>query len=420
MDDQIKESGITVFISYTVISPSKEIAQTLADKLREKGCKVFFDVDKLHGGDEWANVIYQNISESDVLCVLLQPGTENSVWVQREVDVARGAHVKILPLQISGAADETAKVREKLAISATQFISNPVNENYEKVLDAIVELSKRTRDDQKEWTKSLERKRTDDIAPSNKSFATYSSPQRAFPCQIHLATGDYTTLSGIDVFVNSTNDYMQLAHFYEKRTLASSLRLAGALKLAGGRIVDSVQEELNRQLAGIGLPLEMREVIATHAGHPKSRLMQENGARYIFHVAASQVNVKLFKESRIPITEEDGIVDVVKNCFEKVREVNRDCGVISIGRSPHHAEELANIDTYQPIKSIIFPLFGTGSGGLSITEIVPPMLRGIMEYLTDHKSDPHLNLEHVYLCAYVSSSVKWVKDIMDRTLHLER
>jgi len=410
-------SSIKVFISYRNMQPSSQSARILYDRLKNLGFETFFDTDEIKGGDPWADKIYRNISNSDVLLVLLQTETIDSVWVQREVDYARGAQIRILPVVIAEAQIDPTQVLEKLAIRDTQFLQfDSKVADISAISNAIIELSKRTRDIQKTWIKNLEQKRRDKPAQDILSVASYEASSKAYPCKIHLASGDMSNHKGIDVLVNSMNDYMQMAQFYETKTLSSSLRIAGAHRLRGGRIIDYVQHQVNEQIADIGLPVEMREVIVTTAGHPKSRLVQRNGIRYIFHVATSQVNIKTFKEKLNPIDDDEGIEEVIENCLERVREVNEAKGVISIEGTQQYQVEVSDSNKYQPIKSIMFPIFGTGRGGRSLVEVTPPMIRAIDNFLIANKNDEALQLDHIYVCVHPQTGVRRVKDIFDQHL----
>ena len=121
--------NIKVFISYRNIPLSKGEGDFLAKALKNDfGYEVFIDTQELKnkGGVGWAETIYDNIHSSDVLIVLLEHETHLSEWVQREVDVARGAHVAILPIAIIGEAELAKVLREvqdKLAITEMQFLN---------------------------------------------------------------------------------------------------------------------------------------------------------------------------------------------------------------------------------------------------------------------------------------------------------
>ena len=110
-----------VFISYRNAELSIHVASQMMKELKRRGYDdIFYDKDgdrKIRGGDAWARTIYENIWESDVMVVLLEQSTALSDWVQREVDVARGAHISILPVKIVAADPDIREAQEKLALT---------------------------------------------------------------------------------------------------------------------------------------------------------------------------------------------------------------------------------------------------------------------------------------------------------------
>lgn len=84
--EQEKTQHYQVFLSYA--SDDKEIARRIADKLRESGVQVWFDLYELKAGDSLIKAIQNAISASDYLIVLLSPNSVDSVWVQKELNVA--------------------------------------------------------------------------------------------------------------------------------------------------------------------------------------------------------------------------------------------------------------------------------------------------------------------------------------------
>src|SRR5215470_5193312 len=96
-----------IFVSYRKLPDrsTPQIALDIVTRLKAYDYETFIDLERLEGGLEWEQEIYSNIFRSDVLIVLLQKETADSEWVQREVDVARGAQVSILPLQVDDEVD---------------------------------------------------------------------------------------------------------------------------------------------------------------------------------------------------------------------------------------------------------------------------------------------------------------------------
>lgn len=424
MPSRPSPKNIKVFISYRNIPLSKQEGNFLATALKQDyGYEVFIDTQELKnkGGVKWAETIYENIHNSDVLIVLLEQETHLSEWVQREVDVARGAHVSILPIAIIGEAElgkVLREVQEKLAITEMQFL--PFNSGapaYEPLIESIESLAKRTRDTQKSWQEHLRDRR----------YARRAEPTEQPPLQyevapgrfISLLTGDMTELQGIDVLVNSENNYMQMARIYENTALSSALRREGS-HIKNGRIYeDTVQMQLDYQIMHSpyfgSRPIEMEQVVATQAGHAKSKLVK-NGGRYIFHVATVYVHPR--DRTIKPIQTDASIRQAVNNCLDLFMELHESKGVISPEGAAWRAQEEANAAHYdqRPLRSIVFPLFGAGQGGRSTLEVAPPMLRTFREFLKRHARTAGFPLEQIHLCVYGQADVDDVAMVMKRVL----
>lgn len=191
--NMLRHRDISIYLSYRNIEPSKSEAEYLYDKLTNSGFYVHRDNAGLRGGDSWAAQLYNSIRQSDVFIVLIQGGvdgdsdlsTSSSEWVQREIDVARGANVSILPLNIY--LDERIdipEVQRLMALYDNQFLrytsperavelnqASPVDQaykdayeqsykQYERLIIAIETLAERTREYQKDWIDFLTRKRS--------------------------------------------------------------------------------------------------------------------------------------------------------------------------------------------------------------------------------------------------------------------
>ncbi len=381
---------IKVFISYRNLPYSQRVGEMIANALQEKyGFEVFIDTQKLRdqGGEIWEEAIYRNARTSDVLLVLLEPETSASNWVQREVDVARGASVSIVPVVIVPEADirpHLPKVQDELAIRNLQYLRfNPDEPHYEILRKSIERQAKETRDKQRDWWDALDMvRRVKRIDSHQTEYAIYRLAAAPDAIRFCLAAGDITRMKGIDVLVNTENNYMQMARIYESDTLSSALRREGS-RMQNGRILDdAVQKELDQQIADSPFksrPIEIEQVIITHAGHPKSQLIQ-NGARYIIHAASVYVQPNFKRVT--PIQSDESVQNIVCNCLKAFIEIDDHAGVISRRRRAGQlsAEEYAA----KPIRSIVFPTFGTGRGGRPVAEVIEPMLDAIRSFTLEH------------------------------------
>jgi O-acetyl-ADP-ribose deacetylase (regulator of RNase III) len=396
---------IRVFISYRrKLDASRYVAEQIYKHLNASSrYNVFMDKQSIPTAAEWARVIYGHIHMSDVLIVLLEPDTAESEWVQREVDVARGAHVSILPLNISGLdMNGISKPVEQFALEQQQINPFQMTPEHLKVLgDDLERLAKVTRNNQQGWIDRLtSEKWRAKAADNNPNYRIFTLPERA-NTKIHLATGDMTQMGVfIDTMVNSENNYMQMARVYETYTISSTLRFQGSkFNKARDILEDTVQQELEAQIyaeeGGYGRPVGMKCVIPTHAGHPTSTLRRK--ARYIFHVATVRVDPNENPTRVSPLRDDKGLEECITNCFDMVNEVNAKGGAI-FGGDP--------LPDYKPIQSIIFPLFGTGQGGRSTHEVVQPMARAIRRFVQRHDN---LSLDKIYLCVYQESEIPIVE-----------
>ena len=126
------------------------------------------------------------------------------------------------------------------------------------------------------------------------------------------------------------------------------------------------------------------------------------------------------RESRVPYKGSQQIEGCVRAALAKVSELNDMDGVFSppdsAARGEQEAQAAAGDGT---LRSILFPLFGTGQGGLPVTEVVGPMLDGMTGYLSD--PDNHLAeaLTDLYISAFAQADVDAVTtELADRLARL--
>jgi len=424
-----KTSNITIFISHRNLDQINEEAERLQQRLQEsQGYNCFFDKESLKAGDIWKTKIHESIRKSDVLILLIAKDGDSD-WVKREVDIARGASVAILPIVLTDMKEEIAPVQAKLDLGDIQYMAyKDISANkYPQLFDAIIErieyLTTETRNGQKSWMKELTKQRSVAKAPDNKSIAEYSID--GCDCKVRIATGDITRLKEIEVLVNSENDYMQMARIYEKATLSSSLRREGSNIIKGRILDDTVQDELNDQIkyspeyCKCGRPIVIGQVIPTTAGHRDSAL-RLNGARYIFHAAIVRVDALTSHENLVPIETDDGLRRAVQSCLRMVSEVDSNNGIVLHQDSSTYKDHVEDVIKYTTehngdhrIKSIIFPIFGAGHAGRSAFDVVRPMAVAFKGFLTSNKGNKELALKDIHLCVYAKAEIEFVKQTFE-------
>lgn len=406
-------SGARIFISYKTGAESGITfqARTIADKLRSIDCgenDVWMDASDMEAGLDWNTQIYERIPQSDIVLLMLAAETSNSDWVRREIDVAKGAKVTILPVLIRGDFDLQATL-DKLDIPRVQAVSllTGSQEEYDDLVTAIAQRREETAQRQMVWLHALregEETPRRQVIPAQPSLAVYSMPGEK--TEIHLAGGDLTEFRNIDVLVNSENDYMQMARTFEgRRSVSSSLRHLGSCFDRANRLLeDTIQNELNLIVeCDIGpRPLGLYTVVVTSAGHADSELRNTYKVRYVFHAASVSVQGDGADKRLEPISSESGVRRIIRSLLLQVHEVNEQRGVVSPVGTPQREEQEADRDAYEPLRSIVLPMFGTGRGGLTVDLVAPAVARGIKEFLVD---DEQTTLERIHVCGFFEDDV---------------
>jgi len=425
---------IRVFICYKKLLSKKQDGTTVVQKnveasilrsiLSKKAAtyEPWIDDNELPAGVAWETEIYRRILVTDVLLVLIGPGTSESQWVQREIALANALGISIVPLAFDLNDDGMTDEMKALDI---HHLQGKITRNLtlkEGAGDALLieiggDLEKarqRTKEQQEQTLRDLLSRRNPatPIAANNQKAASFKLEIAGRTLKLHVASGDLAHVKGIDVLVNSENDYMQMARVFESRTVSSMLRSRGA-RIRNGRYEDAIQYELDWQLREWARPLQPGEVCATSAGGPLSELATNNRARYIFHVASVQAVAA--ENTVIPFKQPNQIERCVRNCLVKLAEVNRMNGIISPPDTEQRKEqEQLAAEGRGLVKSIIFPLFGTGQGGRPPAEVLEPMLSGIFGYIGDNEALADV-LTDIYISAFKQQDLDVVvKNLCDK------
>jgi O-acetyl-ADP-ribose deacetylase (regulator of RNase III) len=417
---ETNEKTIRVFISYRRTELSIEIANCLYDEFQSH-YEMFYDKHSMDTGKRWDDRIFSSVLKSNVLLLLFEDATKDSDWVEREVTYARASGVRILPYLVDPSLkpEDAKRILEHLGVGNVRYlIDNPLA--YPKLHEQIKSLAKRTVEDRQNKQETAKANVTT-VVPAASKTQSSTNPRgisfqlRGDPRTVHLATGAIDAMQEIDVLVNTENNYLQMSRIHEPHTVSSRLRYQGALiNIDGLMLEDTVQVELDAFVNHVykARPVPLTSVIPTHAGHTNSVLCLHNKARYIFHAVTTQVFQEFRKDTMIPIQTDEGMKTCVLNALEMVKEVDEANGLIlpdhfkmPDGRSPYEGRA-----PYTPIRSIIFPIFGTGHAGRKIREVIKPMLRGIQEFLVANP-DYH-TLQSIHICVFYQEDIPQVQKAM--------
>lgn len=426
---------IRVFICYKKYLSREENGQTFVQKnteatilheiLQRSGrYDSWVDSQRIVAGMAWETDIYRNLVASDVMIVLLGPGTSASPWVRREIALAKALGLSMVPLGFDVSSAEAASEARELEISDLQYdITRNIAHDraaallaeLEEALSRAAEQTKRT---QLVSLKGLwDRQRsTVKVAAYHKSRASYRLSADHSHITLHICSGDVAEVRDIDVLVNSENNFMQMARFFERATVSSKLRDAGSYYTKDGRHRDVIQQELDQVVELRGRPVRPAEVFATSAGGPLSDLATINRARVILHVAAVQAVEAT--NGVVPYSQPRQISAAVRSAMSEMARINALDGVFAPPGTEQRADQERRAAHGQgQLRSILFPLLGTGQGGASVPEVIEPMLKGLADFLAQADNATFVaDLRDIYLSAYTEVDVATLKTALDERL----
>ncbi len=198
---------------------------------------------------------------------------------------------------------------------------------------------------------------------SQKIVKLQSFPYRHNTCatkKITVLTGDIQERRGIEVWVNSENTNMQMARFYD-RGMSAIIRYLGAKKdVAQVPVDDTIANELAAIMKGRD-SVPPGTVCPTTSGE----LQRTHGVKRIYHAATV---IGSFGSGYVSMPEVEKIVASALRLADDER-----------------------------MKSIAFPMLGTGAGGGDVSKVAPRLLQAAISHFSNC---PDGSVESVYFSAW--------------------
>jgi O-acetyl-ADP-ribose deacetylase (regulator of RNase III) len=195
---------------------------------------------------------------------------------------------------------------------------------------------------------------------------------------IGFSTGDIRSVKVADIWVNSENTNMQMSRFYE-RTISAIIRYLGAKKDFAGNITqDVIANELAQIMENVH-SVQPGTVLVTEAGE----LSKTNNVKKVFHVGAVQGEIGFGYR---PVSN-------IETCITNVL-VKAD------------SNELKSVD----LKSILFPLIGTGSARGDLQSIAERIILSAVSYLETAKDS---TIERVYFLTWTNVELETCRKILE-------
>jgi O-acetyl-ADP-ribose deacetylase (regulator of RNase III) len=191
-------------------------------------------------------------------------------------------------------------------------------------------------------------------------FRLASQPEK----RLVIITGDIRDYDDIDVWVNSENTNMQMSRYYDK-TLSAMIRYEGAEKDENGEVVaDTIADELAARLKGKN-SVTPGTIYVTGSG-----ALAQRGVKKIFHAATVC-----------------GVPGSGYQCIQNVEQ----CVANALRRIDH--PQLSGDE----LRSIVFPMMGTGAGGMRVEEVAPRLIETAVCYL---QNTPESRVQTIYFSAW--------------------
>lgn len=201
--------------------------------------------------------------------------------------------------------------------------------------------------------------------------------------RIEIITGDIVDVKGVEVWVNPENSHMLMDRYFG-RSVSAAIRWHGASKRKtkqGKDVVakDLIADELRKNLDNRTF-VDLMDVVETGAGE-----LTGNGVKRIMHVAIAEG----FYEQGLKTDPE-----TLKGCMHNV---------------------FAHIETHNRLKmiggwtSVLFPMLGTGQGGLPVRTVAPTLVSAVIEYLA---RKPGTRLQRICFNAFSTDDLVELKRTM--------
>jgi O-acetyl-ADP-ribose deacetylase (regulator of RNase III) len=183
----------------------------------------------------------------------------------------------------------------------------------------------------------------------------YQTTSRRSRRTVGLIAGNMAEVRNVDVWVNSENTNMQMASYYD-RSISAVIRYFGARRNHAGDVEEDVVGNLLRQELGNAQTVSPGTVFVTEPGY-----LAERGVKRICHVAAVQGEVG--------------------HGYRPVQDLGR-----CITRVLEEIDRRNKADASLLLRSVVFPLLGTGQARANPQEVFPRLLTAALTYLQSNET----------------------------------
>lgn len=306
--------------------------------------RVFLASRSLRAGDDFVEEVFSQLRRSQVLLAVIGPrwldhtGDPGTDWVLREITEAFALGIRVVPVLVEDAELPTDLPAGVEALTRCQY----VRLRHYSVDSDIAALVTHLRG----------------IIAARPPASVFRLERSR--CLIGITAGSIRWVHDCDVWVNSENTDMRMAR-HTDFSVSAIIRYWGSLRDETGRITrDLVADELEALVAP-RRPVAPGTALVTGPG----ALADTNNVRYVVHVAAVQ------GEPGAGYRQVSDIGGCVTTALTRVEPLG--------------------------VRSILFPLLGTGGAGADVTHTARMLVRAAVHHVERHPETP---LERISFLAY--------------------
>jgi O-acetyl-ADP-ribose deacetylase (regulator of RNase III) len=332
-----------VFISHNHIDDP--FVDKLASDLESRSIAVFVDHRALRHGQHWPTEVESALNDCEQMVAVISDYSKASKNCIDEWNVFIEDHKEIIPVWLSGD-------KMYFRLRTVHYIDFRTLA-YEEALQRLVEALTDTRVDT-----VLPGPLTDDSDDQdsvlNSRLALRYPLARCPDKAVGIATGNIAEIAGADVLVNSENNRLKMDRI-ESHSVSAALNAFGAEWDANGELVrETIDLELQAARRDLPRTVPLTTVVVTSAGS-----LRNTGVRHLLHAVTTI--------SKRNSGFEAGTAIQLGQCVTKT--------LMRIDQ--------LNSELYQdsePLRTVVFPILGTGDGGLSIEAIAPSLVARAIDH----------------------------------------
>jgi len=370
-----------VFISHNHVDDA--FADKLVGFLKQHRIDTFVDHLHITPGEHWPSKVQNMLKACDSMIAVISDYSVNSRNCTDEwdyfLDWKGTAPKEIIPVRLSG--DDTY-----FRLSSFHFIDVRKGES-----EAFETILSRIGDQKIEQPDDVPPQQIDADQPLPAQLLERYPLARRAARAIGIATGNIAEIAGADVLINSENDHLRLdvatVHPQRsRRSVSAAIHSFGASWNDQGKLVeDTVARELRAAIDERGLkpPVPIGTVIDSGSGS-----LTNIGVRRILHVVS--LHGKRSPERLIDVGTPIQLARCTANALKYMEDLNRTM--------------FAN----NPLRTVIFPIFGTGRGGIAFKDVAPALITRAIDFLEYEES----LIETVYFVAYKQKALNALRKML--------